>query len=198
MSVPNIIANMIRCFLAITCCAEIQNTLYAIQKNLQKSGVQVKWVAPKNIHITLKFLGDIDEESINPICQTIEPITHAASSFAVRLGKLNVFPETQSPRIILVRLQTSDDTLVQLNQTISMRLKILNIPPENKEFTPHATIGRIKSPKNSAFLKKKISEIIVPEIIQTVDQITFYKSTLTPRGAIYNVIKQFPLQNDSF
>ncbi|WP_048203614.1 RNA 2',3'-cyclic phosphodiesterase [Methanocaldococcus infernus] len=170
-----------RAFLAIDIPKDIKEEIYKFQKNFKIRGI--KLVEKQNLHITVKFLGEIDEETLNKILNLdlrIEPRT-------VKLEGLGVFPNPNYIRVIWIGVQG----LVELFKEIDEKLHSLGFEKE-KSYVPHLTIGRVKFIDNKKELRERIEKF---EDINfgtfTVDKIKLYKSTLTPMGPIYEVIREW-------
>jgi 2'-5' RNA ligase len=154
--------------------------------DIRNTGAIIKLVEPKNIHITLKFLGDISDDKIKDIEKIMENSLVDVKPFKFNLEGIGVFPNQNYIKIIWIGINNSE-ILEKLSKRINK--KIYSIIPENKhqKFIPHITIGRVKSSKN----KEKILEIVdryknykFAEIL--VDKIKLKKSELTSKGPIYS------------
>lgn len=186
-----------RTFIAIELPQEIKDTLGRLQAKLKVAGADVKWVEPKNIHLTLKFLGEIDEQAVSRISSSLEEVCRAGKPFTIELSSLGAFPDAASPRIIWIGLKRGNKEVKEIFQNIEKHLAILGIPREEREFSAHITIGRTRSGKNRQELTKLLLAPAqnLSEWQFQVSKITLFKSTLTPRGPIYEVINEFLLSN---
>lgn len=183
-----------RTFIAIPLPAEIRHTLLSLQRELGQTGADVKWVEPENIHLTLKFLGELNEKKVPPVCQALEETARAKSAFGARLGPVGAFPATSSPRTIWVGLGKGEEETAEIARALEERIARIGIPKEKREFTPHITIGRTRSAKNIGKLKEALAscrERFGNEGYEfSVDRVILFKSTLTPKGPIYENIKE--------
>ncbi len=185
----------IRAFIAIELNNETQNSLAKIQSELKASGADVKWVEPKNIHLTLKFLGDIDTDLIAKIKNILEDLAKNHQRFSSVINELGAFPNTRSPRVIWVGMQEGKENASSIARELENNLFELGIPKEERDFLPHITLGRVKSPIN----RLKLTELLdknknIPTINFTMEKMTLFKSTLTPRGPIYEAIAEVNLK----
>ena len=159
----------------------------------------LSWVKPQNLHLTLKFLGDISPEQLNAIKQIIAEITKTISAFKIKFETTGVFPNLHAARIIWVGADQPPLELKQLAQQLETRLSKPGVPPqEQRDFHPHITIARIKNRLNSSDLKKTLDELenAVAGANWEFDcgEITLFESTLGLGGPTYTTLDQFNLK----
>jgi 2'-5' RNA ligase len=187
-----------RTFIAIELPPEIKDKLSRLQVQLQNSGADVKWVKAQNIHLTLKFLGDRDEKKVEQISRILEETALGQQAYLVRLFSLGAFPKITSPRVIWVGINKGDRETKEIADTLEEKIAKLGIPKEDRPFSSHITIGRTRSGLNRQRLAEdleKLAAILDEENLEfRVEKITLYKSTLTPQGPIYNVLKEVNLK----
>jgi 2'-5' RNA ligase len=189
-----------RTFIAIELSAEIKAALNKLQEQLKTANADVKWVKPQNIHLTLKFLGEIDEKKLKMIIQILEDASGKMSSFYIRLSSLGAFPKINFPRVIWVGIDKGDKETQELAAALEEKIAKIGIPKESRPFSSHITIGRIRSALNRENLVKILGELAAQFSNQAaaefrVTKITLFKSTLMPQGPIYEVIKEAPLKD---
>ncbi len=182
----------IRAFIALELDDQIQARLGEIQEELKKSGVDIRWVKPENIHLTLKFLGQVTSKQIEQIKRALEETAKTKKPFFTGLGKLGTFPRPEHPRVIWVGIEEGNKKTIQLNKELETYLQTLGFTPEAREFRPHLTLGRIRLPRQDKKSLFRLKEIILSLNSQTaeplkslVDQLTLFQSTLTPKGSAY-------------
>ena len=186
----------IRTFIAIELNQQIQDTLKDTQNDLQKLDVDARWVKPSNIHLTLKFLGNISPKKLKAIQEIFPEMFKNFSPFDISLAHLGVFPKINRPRIIWAGIEDKDNKVQTLAETAENHLCRLGFPKERKEFSPHVTIARLRSLKNQALPSQRIKEYSFPEgLTQTVRHVILFKSTLTPQGSIYEPLSTAELKN---
>ena len=179
-------SNTLRTFIAITLNSEIQQFLSRTQDHLKKLGCDIKWVKPENIHFTLKFLGDVKLKKIDEVKQTLENLAKNMQPVDIELTQLGAFPNVQRPRILWAGIKDEEKRITQFAKLLEDHFGKIGFKKEKKPFSPHLTIGRIRSPKNLNLLSEMISKYSLPvDLKQTAQNITLYKSTLTPAGPIY-------------
>lgn len=175
-----------RAFIAIELNEGIHLELASLQSVLKKSNADVKWVAPESIHLTLKFLGNIDSQKIKEIEKILNETAAGIEPFVLTLKGIGAFPKLDYPRVIWVEVESGAIQSEQLAKSIEERLEGIGIPREDREFRAHITLGRVKSPKN----KDKLKEIIAStkfeaESAVDVKHLTLFKSQLTRDGSVY-------------
>jgi 2'-5' RNA ligase len=187
-----------RVFIAIELPEEIKNALQRLQLRLRQTGADVKWVAQQNIHLTLKFLGEIDDEKANSLSQAIEDIAKRHSVFTLHIAKLGAFPKRESPRVIWVGIGQGDEQVKKIALALEEKIALLGIPKEERPFSSHITIGRTRSMFNRQNLiqeLKKLEDSFALDVKEfLVDKLTLFKSTLTPRGPLYTILKEASLR----
>ncbi len=176
----------IRTFIAIDLSEENQNKLALIQDKLKECPTCVRWVKPENIHLTLKFLGDISQNKIQKIIKLIPGIYKDAAPFAFDITHLGAFPKISRPNIIWVGIENNADKLRGLADKLEHGLVSLGFAKKPKKFSPHITIGRVKNFKGVKKFIEAIESIqIDPPLLQDDITISLYQSTLTSQGPVY-------------
>lgn len=184
---------MKRIFIAIK--TEPEAALQRIYVSLRSAlgNEKIAWVNPDNIHLTLAFLGDIDEDRIKVAGIVLKQKCTGFGEFIIRLSGTGVFRNMADPRVLWIGIENTD-RLIELNNKITNGLKDTGFKIEDRIFNPHITIGRIKFIKNSETLKsatgryhnKFIQEVPVREVI-------LYESILKPTGPVYRPVSKFHL-----
>ncbi|HHW20115.1 MAG TPA: RNA 2',3'-cyclic phosphodiesterase [Thermodesulfovibrio thiophilus] len=164
----------------------------------------VSIVHKDNFHITLKFLGEIEEMLISEIKQTLISIADETSSFTLKITNPGVFPDPLKPRVIWMGIE-NNSALIELVKKIEENLEKSGFQRETRKFKSHITLARVKNFRNGKYLfekieknfKNKIQSVALKEGISeyqfSVKEFVLMKSTLTPHGSIYSVLKRFPL-----
>lgn len=157
---------------------------------LQDEQLDVKWVDPRKIHLTLRFLGDVDSSRIGPIKDSLAEIE--ARSFEVAPEGLGVFPSRRSPSVLWVGLQESTP-LQELQHSVEEAVVEHGFDPEDRSFTPHLTIARCRrtNPKKIRRFMQKHGEFSAPSF--TCDTFYLFESELHPDGARYTKRAAFEL-----
>jgi len=176
----------IRSFIAIELSNNIKQELAGLIEKLKTSGADVKWVNPENIHLTLKFLGYISPEKIEAVKKVLDSIKGKFTPFKITLSGVGAFPKLSYPRVIWVGMQDGQDDAKRIYALLEAELEKAGFKKEERAFSPHLTIGRVRSGKNRQDLKSAIENLkFSPENTQTVEHLTLFKSALTPKGPVY-------------
>ena len=183
-----------RAFIAIELSPEIKDSLDQVQSHLKYSGANVKWVSPGDIHLTLKFIGDITEEICEKIRLALNKIGSSFKPFEIGIKGVGAFPNVNYPRVIWVGLDMGTVETKALSEKICEELLKLGFQKEPRPFAPHLTIGRVRSPENKDILKEKLISAQLP-ITKThsVSSIVLFQSTLSTKGPVYTKLHEVRL-----
>ena len=181
----------IRVFIAIELPESVKSSLAAIQREIKSAERDcVKWVAPDNIHLTLKFLGDVDANRIPALADAMSAAGKDIAPFRLNLDTPGAFPNTRNPRVIWVGLAGEMETLHNLQRNIENALIALDFPREDRNFSPHLTLGRVRdkaTPANRHGLGEAVSSLQTTRSMPfDVSSVNLIQSTLTREGAVYN------------
>ncbi len=191
----------IRAFIAIEMADAVRASLSSLQGRLRPhEHPYVKWVDPKGIHLTLKFLGNIEQQQVSQIEEAISQASQGVSPFQLQLGGLGAFPNLRRPRVIWVAMTGEIERLVTLQKGIDQALVPLGFAMESRPFTAHLTLGRLRE-RASPEERKGIGELVMATQFEaatamTVNEIILMRSRLTPQGAIYSRIAEIKLAGD--
>jgi RNA 2',3'-cyclic 3'-phosphodiesterase len=183
----------IRTFICIELPQTVQALLAKFQDSLKRLGADVSWVEPSNIHLTLKFLGDVPEPMLATLSSIVEKAAFSTVPFELQVNGAGFFPNLRAPRVLWVAIQPVPQQLQDLQEWIDVELFKLGIAREDRKFSPHLTIGRVKSPRNLQALVSAMHKLDISSEIVTAREVTVMKSDLRPTGALYTPIKVFPL-----
>jgi len=183
-----------RAFIAIELPSNIKNAISKMQDKLKTSLPEVSWIAPVNLHLTLKFLGEISCEQLGNINQIIAETVKTITGFKIKLESLGVFPNEAFARIIWIGTDQAPRSLEQIVAQLETKLAKLGIPKEDRPFRAHITIGRIKHRLNPCDLEKVINQVKNDTLYENLEfntrRITLFQSTLGKEGPAYTVLKE--------
>ena len=189
-------SDTIRAFIAINFNPKIQRSIGRMQDHLRKTNCDIKWVRPENIHITLKFLGNVETKQVDAIKRMLANHYRSTKPLKVELAQLGTFPNINRPRILWIGLKDNKQRLSQTAISLQKALTKIGLEGDQKAFSPHITIGRIRSFKNTNLLSESISKYQVPKgLTQVITKIILYKSILTSQGPNYEPLYQAMLNN---
>jgi 2'-5' RNA ligase len=205
-----------RAFIAVELPEEIRQEAAALQSDLRGAGADVKWVEPANLHLTLKFLGEIEEAQVTPLTEALRSITHHHSPFTVSLEGIGAFPSTTRPRGIWVGISQGQEALEKLagqveeacspfvlRQACPERSSSFDSAQDERSrraqherhpFSAHLTIGRVRGPDRLAGLIKKLQVVkFQGSAPAPVNRLTLFQSLLSPHGPTYTPLAEIPL-----
>ncbi|MFH0826478.1 MAG: RNA 2',3'-cyclic phosphodiesterase [Candidatus Omnitrophota bacterium] len=184
-----------RTFIAIELPQEIRESLAQLQDRLKQSHADVKWVDPQNIHLTLKFLGEIDAEQLDKIIRVLEQVCLGKKTFQMRLSSIGAFPKMHFPRVLWVSVDKGESETKEIAAELEEKVSIFGVPKEKRSFSSHITIGRVRS---NLFKDKLVNDLKMIGSLEgkefAVTELTLFKSTLTPKGAAYEALKTASLK----
>lgn len=183
-----------RLFIAVDLNSQNKDALAGLQARLKKADADVKWVEPGNIHLTLKFLGEVNEEKIPKIISAIKESIAGFKPFSLEIVSLGAFPSLKYPRIIWAGIEKGKENLEKLAEGIETAMLKLGFPEEKRGFSSHLTLGRVRSAKNKDRLCRQISLASFPALPQDIASVNLYQSRLTPQGPIYEKLAEASLQ----
>lgn len=180
----------IRCFVAIEIPEAIRTLLISAQEDLRKDIRGASWVKSGNIHLTLKFLGDVAPSQISVIKNGIEQVTDTRSSFSMEIGGIGAFPNLTRPRIIWAGVKSGADEVTAIAREINAGLSLHGYEPDEKRFRPHLTLARLKRRVNlKPFVDVFRQYDTINGATMVVNQIQVVQSRLRPSGAIYTSLE---------
>jgi len=166
----------------------------AAQARLRTCPGRISWVRPANIHLTLKFLGEVAKEGLPSIIDALDEVSEVVVPFDLCSNKIGGFPSMSRPRAMYVAVDESPQ-LTELKENIENALNERGFEKDTKKFRPHLTLCRIRSKEASRAMGKIMSRT-EPEkkVAFVVNHFVLYKSTLGPSGPRYDIIKKFPFR----
>lgn len=173
-----------RCFIAVEACEELEQEFKKAQLELKTDCARQKFV--DKFHLTLKFLGDIDENKIDNIIKSLDNVKFP--KFNSKLKSVGAFPSKNNPRVVWIGAE--EKGFIELQKEIELSLGKFKFKKNNR-FHPHFTLSRVRSVKDNACFTNKIDSIEINKIEFNVDKFKLIKSTLTPQGAVYDILKEF-------
>ena len=184
-----------RSFFAVELSAEIAVEVRRIQGELKDRAVGVRWVRPESIHLTLKFLGEVDPDRIEGIVHKAEEAIQGVGPFSVRIRGGGGFPTAQNPRVIWIGVEDHSGMLKELQTRVEAGMAELGFTQEQRGYTPHLTVGRLRSGKGRKALAQALDAIRASDLGKMeVREVILFRSHLKPTGAEYTKLGSFPLK----
>jgi 2'-5' RNA ligase len=188
----------IRTFVAIELPGPVRHRLAALADELADVLPSAKWVEPENIHLTLKFLGDVDDPDLYTVCKTAQQVAARFAPFEIAVAGVGAFPDAQRPRIIWGGVTAGGAELMALQGELDRAFSALGYPHEERPFTPHITLGRARR----GFSDRRFAEAVEQqkgwrggELL--VEEILVFSSQLGPDGPTYTIMGRGELSADS-
>jgi 2'-5' RNA ligase len=192
---------MIRAFLAVEFSEDLRKHIVQVQQDLNQrfaregsKGVRISWVQPTSIHLTIKFLGDIDEQLVDSLREAISTLIKAHSTVQIPMERIGAFPHPHQPRVLWVgpsdQWERGEDAkrLAVLHQAVEGCCRSFGFAPEDRPLSPHLTLARIKEGERqfgqtlskSGVMDRPLSLESLP-----VETVVLMKSELRPTGSVY-------------
>ncbi|MBI5026951.1 MAG: RNA 2',3'-cyclic phosphodiesterase [Nitrospirae bacterium] len=183
----------LRCFIAVELPETVKIALNNLQEELKKTEADVKWVRPDGMHLTLKFLGYVEEENIKEIVNTMDRICREYPPFNLEVRGAGMFPNIRAPRVLWVSVE-GNNILAGLQAAIEKEMASLGFEKEDRPFTAHLTLGRVKSFRGRERLIE-VMQLHKEDIFgfMEVKSISLMKSDLRPTGAQYTRLAELTL-----
>lgn len=184
---------MMRVFLAVEIDEKLLDKISNVQKQFMECQAPVKYVETENLHCTLKFFGEIDDNKINDIIEAIDNKIKNHEPFKVSIKKSGVFPNERYIRVLWLGMADVEQ-FSNLQKDLDEDFIKMGFKKE-KSYIPHLTLGRVKGAKNKEALLQKLKDLGDVEIGEmNIEKIVLKKSELSPQGPIYTTIKEFDLK----
>lgn len=187
-----------RLFIAADLTVQQKKEVSAFQRRLSTYLEGVKWVREEGLHLTLKFLGEVDPGRIADLEAAMAAVAEEISPFQMRCGGVGVFPPSGRARVIWAGLQEGAAELAKTAATLEKKLLCRGFPRSDRPFKPHLTLGRVRDPLPEQairrFILQESSFLSSPALI---DAITLYQSNLTPQGAFYKALRRYYLTENA-
>jgi RNA 2',3'-cyclic 3'-phosphodiesterase len=151
----------------------------------------LKWVETNNLHLTIKFLGEIEEHKLAQVKHTLSQALKDQISFDIEINGLGIYPNRNNPRVIWLGIMGANP-LTEIHKVLNRELTALEFTPEQRAFSPHLTIARIRRHTDHK-QARQIGEILSEYKVEslggiTIEQVHLYQSVLTPSGPIYSLL----------
>lgn len=189
-----------RVFIALELPAEVKTALQVPLRHLRETLPRqaVRWVEPESLHITLKFLGDISPEMLEPVQQANRRAAQASVPLDLCATGLGCFPNPKRPRVVWIGLKGDLTGLHRLRDQVEANVAPLGFPTEDRPFSPHLTLGRVKTEDRQlqAQVGQAVAQMQIGEVATWHNTyLSLMESTLRPDGAVYTALATYQLAN---
>ncbi len=186
--------SVIRSFIALELPEAIIAALGTVRKGLKSQGLNIRWVNPEYLHLTLKFLGDIHPEQVDTIAGVLARTVSGKAPVSLTAKGAGVFPNIRRPNVFWIGLAGQLDSLVLLQQELDQGLGEIGFAMENRPFKGHLTVGRFKGPTDTGRLIQAIRSLVdFQSPLFEGEAVTLFQSELQPSGAVYTRLATFHL-----
>lgn len=161
-------------------------------------GDAIRWVRPSSLHVTLRFLGNLGEDLLEPLHRAVGSAVGAAPAFDLSIGPVGLFPRGRRPRVVAAGL-VPEQPVIRLAAAVEDGLEAAGVPREDRAFRAHLTLGRIKrnAPRSLDGLEERIERLNLdrepPVATDRVTQVVMFRSELKPDGPVYTEMWTAPL-----
>ncbi len=183
-----------RCFIAIALPAAIREALAALQIRLQSLGRAVRWVPPERIHLTIKFLGEVEEGQVTAVRDAITSVAARYTPFELAVSGTGCFPPTGRVRVIWTGIPDLPPPLLACQQEGERVWAQLGFAPETRRFRPHLTLGRVREDRSSGRIRAVVEQqgdFTAGRFL--ANELILFQSVLLPTGPTYTVLARAPL-----
>jgi 2'-5' RNA ligase len=186
----------LRCFVAVLLPERVRAGLAAVCAELRGQTRGLSWVRADNLHLTLRFLGEVEPPVLEDVRDAVRDAAAAVPPFTVSLGGLGGFPPGRAPRVLWAGVLTGREEMTALHRALEMALAARGIPEEGRPFHPHVTLGRSRDPRGAGGL---LSALGAGPVFgeAPVTALHLMRSELHPRGARYSIVAEAPLHKPS-
>jgi len=190
----------IRSFIAIELPARVRAGLRQVQESLKNPNPGcAKWVDPESIHLTLKFLGDVESKQLSAVEEALEKAAADQPVFNLEIKGMGAFPDLRRIQIVWAGIEGDLSELQAFQKNIEAIISPLGFPPENRAFKPHLTLARVRDTTTSGE-RQSLAELLKiakleSDLLIRVDHVNLMRSRLTPSGPIYTILNSFKLKH---
>lgn len=182
-----------RLFIAVALDEAVRERLGKAQDRLRSAPCPVKWVKPELMHLTLRFLGEVDEALVGILEQVMASAAQGVGQFEVTLAGLGAFPERGAPRVVWAGIH-DNGSLALLNSRLEEAVRRLGFAPETRPFRPHLTLGRVSGRQGAAELRRRLATQADDEFGScTIAELLLIQSVLSPAGPAYAPLRRHRL-----
>ncbi len=186
----------IRTFIAIDVPTSQKEQIARLQGQLRGLGGRISWTRPEGIHLTLKFLGDVEERQLPLVAEAVVRAARHTGPLEIGITGTGAFPNLRHPRVLWVGVAEPTGRLKELAHAIAQELRPLGFPPEDREFSPHLTLGRVKDPRGLEQVVRALQEANFSGGTFVAREVRVMKSDLKPTGAEYTALHHIPLTSE--
>lgn len=182
-----------RTFVALELSDGLKERIIALTEELRGRGVQASWARRPTLHLTLKFLGDVEEVELPEVVAAVARASSRVCLFGFETRELGAFPSPRRPRVLWLGIEPEGE-LLALHDEVESELAKLGFSRERRTFHPHVTLGRIREPRAES-VQEILDDLVAPRERVEVSEVRVMRSTLRPGGAIHELVEAVPLDS---
>ncbi|HWB11900.1 MAG TPA: RNA 2',3'-cyclic phosphodiesterase [Pirellulales bacterium] len=184
----------LRTFVAVEISPEVRSRAAQLISRLQGTDAKVTWVKPQAMHLTLKFLGEVDLKEIPAVCEAVSRAVSELPAFEFEAHGAGAFPAAGRPRTVWLGVSRGEEEFVALQAAIDRALGEIGFRRENRRFRPHLTLGRVRGDRDV----RELGELIARQAdfaggVGSVDEVVVFSSELEPDGPVHEPLAVAPL-----
>jgi 2'-5' RNA ligase len=183
----------VRLFVAIELSERTRSALGRIQADLASKCDGVRWIPAHQLHITVKFLGDVPDGDVSKVAEGVGRAAAACDPFSMEIGECGCFPPRGPVRIVWAGAAEASSALMQCVEAVEAELQPLGFPRESKPFSPHITIGRVREDRSSGGIRAAVQAYGCGKEQESVSSLTLMSSVLSPKGPTYTPVSKAEL-----
>lgn len=184
-----------RLFVAIVLSDRVRKNLADLQRVLGRTCPGVRWILPELLHLTVKFLGEVPDSQVPAVCEAIEKGAAPLEPFEMNVEGCGCFPPRGPVRIVWAGASAAEGTLQRCAESVTSELSRAGFAGDEKPFSPHITIGRVREDSSGGKLRSAVSSASFASVDQRVESISLMSSVLSPKGPAYTRVGRSKLQN---
>jgi len=185
----------VRAFVALELSPALKAGILGLAETLRRKGVRASWSRESTLHLTLKFIGDVEEADLPDVVEAVRRAAAARAPFSFETRGAGAFPSPHRPRVIWVGVVPTD-ALFELQGDVERELAEVGVRREERRWTPHLTVGRIRETESVPDLGGALAALRVPEERVSVTEVLVMRSRLAPSGAVHEEVARIPLGAD--
>ena len=188
---------LVRLFVAIELSDPVRSSLRKMQDDLRPRCDDVRWTRPEQLHLTVKFLGEVPDQDVDAVAAAIKSVAADLMPFEMSIAGAGCFPPSGRVRIVWAGLEENTGALQRCVAAVEEELVSLRFPREERSFSPHITVGRVRDDRSGGRVRSLVSGSTLKSVRQSVKQLSLMSSVLAPQGSTYAVVMKADLGGSS-
>jgi 2'-5' RNA ligase len=187
-----------RAFIAVDLATDVVSEIESLVQQIKGRVRGARWVVPKNLHLTLRFFGETDEQALSALSETVAAAARNHQPFALEFRGIGFFPSAKRPRVLWIGIDKPPEVLLVLQREFEAAARSHGFEPERRPFAPHLTLARFRKPQSDPRLAELARELGEhPLGSSSIEEVVLYQSILKPSGAEHQALRRFPLKGSA-